>query len=57
MSNSSVGTVYAQIIENVLEFSRVDLEENGVDEGILEELKKVRTSGPFATFCKSILSP
>ncbi|KAI0170660.1 transcription factor IIA [Pestalotiopsis sp. NC0098] len=39
MSNSQVGTIYQQIIDDVLDTSRVDLEENGVDESILEELK------------------
>ncbi|KAF7525351.1 hypothetical protein G7054_g11112 [Neopestalotiopsis clavispora] len=39
MSNSQVGAIYQQIIEDVLDSSRVDLEENGVDESILEELK------------------
>ncbi|KAI1870882.1 hypothetical protein JX265_005922 [Neoarthrinium moseri] len=40
MSNTQVGQVYQQIILDVLEASRVDLEENGVDESILEELKQ-----------------
>ncbi|KAI0837615.1 transcription factor IIA, alpha/beta subunit [Hypoxylon sp. FL0890] len=40
MSNSQVGVVYQQIINDVLEASRVDFEEAGVDEGVLEELKK-----------------
>ncbi|KAH6656945.1 transcription factor IIA, alpha/beta subunit [Truncatella angustata] len=40
MSNSQVGQIYQQIIEDVLDSSRVDLEENGVDESILEELKQ-----------------
>lgn len=39
MSNSQVGTVYQQIINDVLEASRVDFEEGGVDESVLEELK------------------
>lgn len=41
MSNAAVGNIYQQIIQDVIEASRVDLEENGVDEGILEELKQV----------------
>ncbi|KAK8064822.1 hypothetical protein PG994_007460 [Apiospora phragmitis] len=40
MSNSAVGNVYQQIIADVIEASRVDLEENGVDESILDELKQ-----------------
>lgn len=41
MSNIQVGGIYQQIIDDVLDSSRVDLEENGVDESILEELKQV----------------
>ncbi|KAF3057274.1 Transcription initiation factor IIA large subunit [Daldinia childiae] len=40
MSNSQVGNVYQQIINDVLEASRVDFEEGGVDEGVLDELKR-----------------
>ncbi|KAI9744619.1 MAG: transcription factor IIA subunit alpha [Claussenomyces sp. TS43310] len=40
MSNSNVGNVYQQIIRDVVESSRVDFEEGGVDEGVLEELSK-----------------
>ncbi|KAI1465498.1 transcription factor IIA, alpha/beta subunit [Daldinia caldariorum] len=40
MSNSQVGNVYQQIINDVLEASRVDFEEGGVDESVLEELKR-----------------
>ncbi|KAI1323216.1 transcription factor IIA, alpha/beta subunit [Xylariaceae sp. FL0255] len=40
MSNSQVGTVYQQIITDVITASRVDFEEGGVDEAVLEELKK-----------------
>ncbi|KAI2471348.1 transcription factor IIA, alpha/beta subunit [Annulohypoxylon bovei var. microspora] len=40
MSNSQVGNVYQQIITDVMEASRVDFEEGGVDESALEELKK-----------------
>lgn len=39
MSNNQVGTVYQQIIQDVVESSRVDFEEGGVDEHVLEELK------------------
>ena len=46
-----VGAIYQQIIEDVLNTSRVDFEEGGVEEGILDELRKVRTdchrSHPF----------
>lgn len=41
MSNNVVGSVYEQIIDDVLTMSRVDFEENGVDEGVLDELKQV----------------
>lgn len=47
MSNSAVGNVYQQIIADVIEASRVDLEENGVDESILDELKQVSHSTSF----------
>ncbi|CAK7275099.1 transcription factor IIA subunit alpha [Sporothrix epigloea] len=40
MSNNVVGSVYEQIIDDVLTMSRVDFEENGVDEGVLDELKQ-----------------
>lgn len=41
MSNLSVGTVYQQIIREVVESSRVDFEEGGVDESVLDELARV----------------
>ena len=41
MSNTQVGNVYHQIIAEVIETSRVDFEEGGVDEHVLEELKLV----------------
>jgi hypothetical protein len=41
MSNQQVGTVYQQIIADVVESSRVDFEEGGVDEHVLEELRMV----------------
>jgi hypothetical protein len=47
MSNAHVGAVYDHIIQEVINAVRVDFEENGVDDGILEELKKVRTSLHF----------
>jgi hypothetical protein len=42
MSNAAVGHVYDTIIAEVVNAVRVDFEENGVDEGALEDLKKVR---------------
>ena len=41
MSNHMVGSVYQQIIRDVVEASRVDFEEGGVDESVLEELANV----------------
>lgn len=43
MSNQAVGNVYQTIINDVIETSRVDFEEGGVDEAVLEELKQVST--------------
>ncbi|KZL64892.1 transcription factor IIA [Colletotrichum tofieldiae] len=40
MSNNAVGAVYEQIIAEVINSSRVDFEEGGVDESVLDELKK-----------------
>ncbi|ODA77553.1 hypothetical protein RJ55_07182 [Drechmeria coniospora] len=40
MSNSAVGTVYQAIIEEVINSSRVDFEESGVEEAVLEELRQ-----------------
>ncbi|KAL3425112.1 transcription factor IIA [Phlyctema vagabunda] len=40
MSNNQVGVVYQQIIADVVESSRVDFEEGGVDERVLEELRQ-----------------
>jgi transcription initiation factor TFIIA large subunit len=42
MSNNLVGQVYQQIIRDVVDSSRVDFEEGGIDESVLEELAKVR---------------
>ncbi|VUC29682.1 unnamed protein product [Clonostachys rosea] len=39
MSNQAVGGVYQTIIEEVINSSRVDFEENGVEESVLEELR------------------
>jgi hypothetical protein len=41
MSNANVGAVYEHIIDEVINTVRVDFEEGGVGEDILEELKKV----------------
>lgn len=41
MSNHIVGEVYQTVIEEVINSSRVDFEENGVEESVLEELRKV----------------
>ncbi|KAI0452695.1 transcription factor IIA, alpha/beta subunit [Xylaria acuta] len=40
MSNSQVGGVYQQIINDVIQASRVDFEEGGIDEAVLEQLRK-----------------
>jgi hypothetical protein len=41
MSNPQVGPIYQQIIADVVESSRVDFEEGGVEEQVLEELRQV----------------
>lgn len=41
MSNTSVGSVYNTIIEEVINSSRVDFEESGVEESALELLRVV----------------
>ncbi|KFX95174.1 hypothetical protein O988_05931 [Pseudogymnoascus sp. VKM F-3808] len=41
MSNQTVGAVYQQIIRDVVDSSRVDFEEGGVDESVLDELSRV----------------
>ncbi|KAG8163480.1 hypothetical protein KVR01_006777 [Diaporthe batatas] len=40
MSNVTVGNIYHQIINEVIEASRVDFEDQGVGEEVLEELRK-----------------
>ncbi|ATY58272.1 transcription factor TFIIA complex subunit [Cordyceps militaris] len=40
MSNQAVGNVYQTIIDEVINSSRVDFEESGVEESALEELRK-----------------
>lgn len=52
MSNNQVGTIYQQIIQDVIDSSRVDFEEGGIDEGVLEELKKVSAS---VFHCRSLV--
>lgn len=55
MSNNSVGTVYQQIIRDVVESSRVDFEEGGVDEGVLDELSRVSTlPSQIARTCRGL---
>lgn len=41
MSNQAVGPLYQSIIEEVVASSRVDFEENGIEENVLEELRQV----------------
>lgn len=47
MSNNLVGTIYQQIINEVIEASRVDFEDQGVGEDVLDELRRVRFLPPF----------
>jgi hypothetical protein len=47
MSNTAVGPIYDHIISEVINSVRVDFEEGGVDEGALEDLKKVRHRHPL----------
>ncbi|RGP76250.1 hypothetical protein FLONG3_5379 [Fusarium longipes] len=44
MSNQAVGSVYKAIIDEVVNSSRVDFEESGVEESVLEELRQLRAS-------------
>lgn len=53
MSNNQVGMVYQQIIADVVESSRVDFEEGGVDDNVLEELRLV---SPPLPSCDDLLS-
>lgn len=41
MSNTVVGNVYDRIIKEVVETSRLDFEESGIDDAVLEELRSV----------------
>ena len=47
MSNQAVGNVYQSIIEEVINSSRVDFEESGVEESVLEELRQVSSAIPL----------
>ncbi|KAJ8120099.1 hypothetical protein O1611_g10454 [Lasiodiplodia mahajangana] len=42
MSNQQVGGIYQQIINDVIAASRVDFEEGGIDEAVLEQLRKTQ---------------
>jgi transcription initiation factor TFIIA large subunit len=53
MSNQTVGAVYAQIIADVIDSSRVDFEEMGVEESVLEDLKKVSSPAVWETALSS----
>lgn len=55
MSNQAVGNVYQSIIEEVINSSRVDFEESGVDESVLDELRLVRI--PHRMSSSYILNP
>jgi len=41
------GEVYAKVIESVVDMSRTDFEEGGVDLSTLDYLKSVRVPGPY----------
>lgn len=41
MSNHVLGAVYSGIIEDVLNSSRVDFEENGIDDSALDVMREV----------------
>lgn len=55
MSNNAVGNIYQQIINEVIEASRVDFEEGGVEENVLEDLRKVGSFSLLSVL--SCLSP
>lgn len=55
MSNANVGAVYEHIIDEVINTVRVDFEEGGVGEDILEELKKVSALSHFPVIITSLL--
>lgn len=57
MSNVHVGQVYEAVIQGVIDAVRVDFEENGVEDGVLEDLKKVRQTrilslSPYLLACR-----
>ena len=41
MSKAQVGTIYQAIIEDVINVSRGDFEDQGIEERVLEDLRKV----------------
>jgi len=47
MSNNTVGDVYKKIIDDVLESSKQDFEDAGVDESVIAELRMVRAPSAF----------
>lgn len=52
MSNTAVGNVYDHIIKEVVEASRVDFEESGIDDSVLEELRSVSQEGLTLFACQ-----
>ena len=57
MSNQAVGAVYKAIIDDVVNSSRVDFEESGVEESVLEELRQVRYALSIQSFGLIRLAP
>lgn len=57
MSNQAVGAVYKAIIDDVVNSSRVDFEESGVEESVLEELRQVRYALSVQSFGLVRLAP
>lgn len=53
MSNQAVGNVYQTIIDEVVNSSRVDFEENGVEESVLEELRLVSPAPSFLSLLRA----
>jgi hypothetical protein len=53
MSNPNVGLVYQAIIRDVVDSARVDFEESGVEESVLEELAQVSS---IISRCAIVLS-
>ncbi|KAF5631959.1 transcription factor TFIIA-L, partial [Fusarium tjaetaba] len=52
MSNPAVGNVYQAIIDEVVNSSRVDFEESGVEESVLEELRQEYGVTKDSRFCQ-----